>query len=104
MRLPEREGAKGSIGGSRGENNAKKSFNIARDNESEPPPPGSPIAFSSPSPVLRLFRIANKPLCSLTGQVGDKKRGVGCISNLSMLFIPILILFPDSHIHLSATA
>lgn len=40
-------------------------------------------------------------MCFFTGQVGDKERGVGRISDLSMLFISILcILFTAIYLSL----
>lgn len=49
------------------------------------PPPIHP-------PPLR-FGIANQPMCFLTGEAGDKERGVGRFSNRSMLFIFDCIYF-----------
>lgn len=87
------------------------SFNMAADKESEwiqptwAPQPGSPYLpfpfffffFSHlPPPIhpppLR-FGIANQPMCFLTGEAGDKERGVGRFSNRSMLFIFDCIYF-----------
>lgn len=80
------------------------SFNMAADKESEwiqptwAPQPGSPYLpfpffFLHPSTHPLRFGIANHPMCFLTGEAGDKERGVGRISNRSMLFIFYCIYF-----------
>lgn len=103
---------RGREGGSReGERGENSSFNMAHDKESEwiqptwTPQPGSPylpfLFFSHfPPPIHPPFGIANQPMCFFTGEVRDKERGVGRISNLSMLFISIY-LFHSWHLFIS---
>ena len=86
------------------------SFNMAANKEREwirltwAPQPGSPYL---PFPLFLilvyqppLFRIANQPMCLFTGEVEDKEKCVGHISNLSMLFISIY-LFYSWHLFIS---
>lgn len=52
------------------------------------------LSSSSTHPPTPLrFGIANQPMCFLTGEAGDKERGVGRFSNRSMLFIFDCIYF-----------